>query len=338
MTRPLFPFIDWMKAVGLALIVWVHVAGGTAQSWTPPFYAKQLGVTFFVFVTGYTLAHERRRRAWVVAHRHFDVFVWGLLCALVMAAIGLATRGRPDPSNFLPLAGGAHIVMNNFPANPTTWYIGTYLHLLVLWAVALRGRRITWPLLLLVTLGEIGVRALLAPTLGLFVAYMLVTNWLAVLLLGLLAGQRGWLPSARGLGPAALFVLLWPLAMSVAPWQRTFPFMTLPGLPTATSALLLSLAVSVAYLAYTASAFTLLGRLPANAVVQFLSRNTTIVFIAHMPVYYLLEWVLRPLLPAYGPRVSLEFLLCFAGLAVVSDGLRRVVDIGALRTRLEARL
>ncbi len=334
-TRPL-AFIDWMKAVGLALIVWVHVAGGTAQTWTPPFYAKQLGVTFFVFVTGYTLARETRRGAWVVAHRYLEVWTWGVLFALLTGLVGLATRGRPDPSNLLPLAGGLHLLANNFPANPTTWYIGTYLHLLVLWAVALRGRTITWPLVAGVAGLEIAVRAALAPTAGLFIAYMLVTNWTAVLLLGLHAGQRHWRPSGRWALPAMLVLVLWPMGMALVPWTHTFPFMTLPALPVAVGALLLSASVSVAYLAYTAAGFALLSQLPAWAPVRFLARNTVVVFIAHMPFYYLCEWWLLPRLPDYATRVTVEFLLGFVGLAVVSEGLQRVVPVHVLRRRVDA--
>lgn len=338
MTTRHLAFIDWMKAVGLALIVWVHVAGGTAQTWTPPFYAKQLGVTFFVFVTGYTLARETRRGLWVVVHRYLDVWSWGVLFALLTGLVGLATRGRPDPSNLLPLAGGLHLLANNFPANPTTWYIGTYLHLLVLWVVALRGRTVTWPFVAAITLLEIGVRAALAPTAGLFVAYMLVTNWMAVFLLGLLAGQRHWRPSGRWALPSVAFLALWPMVMAQVPWTRTFPFMTLPDLPVTMGALLLSTSVSVAYLAYTAAGFALLSQLPAWAPVRFVARNTVVVFIAHMPLYYLCEWWLLPRVPDYAVRVTVEFLLGLVGLAVLSEGLQRMLPVGRLRALMEARV
>ena len=336
--RPRLAVIDWMKTIGLALIVWVHVAGGTAQMWTPPFYAKQLGVAFFVFVTGYTLAHERRRGLWVVVHRYVEVFVWGAVIAVGVGVVGLVVRGRPDPSNFMPLAGGVHILVNNFPANPTTWYIGTYLHLLLLWALALRTRSIGWRLVVTVTLAEIVVRALAMQAFGLFIAYMLLVNWTGVLLLGLLFGRLRFDPPRWGPLLAAAFLFGWPLALRQIEWQQTFPFMTLADLPAATGAIVVSLLVSIAYLAYTAAAFTLLRRLRNYATVRLVARNTVVVFIGHMPLYYLLELLWLDAIPSYAVRVTLEFLVCFAGLALTAEVARRAIDPTRLRAWATARL
>ena len=56
----------------------------------------------------------------------------------VLIACGAATGSGLALTNFLPLLGGANVVLDHFPANPSTWYFGTYLHLLMLWAVLLR--------------------------------------------------------------------------------------------------------------------------------------------------------------------------------------------------------
>jgi hypothetical protein len=72
-------------------------------------------------------------------------------------------------------------------------------------------------------------------------------------------------------------------------------------------------------------------------VIEFLSRNTLIVFIAHMPLYYVLEYVLRTRI-SYWPRVTLEFMLCFVGLSLVSEALRRLTNLQPKRDRLFALL
>ena len=46
MPRASYPFVDWMKAVGMSLIVYGHVAHATTVPLTPPIYLKQFGVAF----------------------------------------------------------------------------------------------------------------------------------------------------------------------------------------------------------------------------------------------------------------------------------------------------
>ena len=93
-------------------------------------------------------------------------------------------------SNFLPLLGGVNVMLDHFPANPTTWYLGTYLHLLLLWAVWLRRIRIrAWMVAAAVAI-EIPVRAALIAIAGPFVAYMLLTNWIGVFLFGIARADR----------------------------------------------------------------------------------------------------------------------------------------------------
>jgi peptidoglycan/LPS O-acetylase OafA/YrhL len=335
MTRAYLPFVDWMKAVGLGLIVLGHVAHNAIALATPPFYPKQLGVAFFVFASGYTLASERRPPLQAIVTRWFEVGAYGLLFALLLTAIDLGLGGNGNPSNYLPLAGGLNVLFNDFPANPTTWYIGTYLHLLVVWALVFRGRQLRVRGLLLAAAVEIVVRAVLAQEAGLFVAYQALFNWLTVLALGLYAGQQQLLPRARNLVLELQFVIWWPIAMWALGWTQTFPFMTSALAGPAWNAWLLSVCVTTAYVCYTISAFTLLGRLPDSRVVRFFARNTLIVFIAHMPVFYLLQALLDPSMP-YAARAAIAFVVCFVGLAAVSELIRPLLQpvLQAARGRL----
>jgi peptidoglycan/LPS O-acetylase OafA/YrhL len=340
MTRAYLPFIDWMKTVGLALIVFGHVAHRAYVWWTPPFYAKQLGVAFFVFVTGYTLASERRPGLQVVINRWFEVFVYGLGFAVLMNVIGVAVFNDASPSDFLPLFGGLNIFFNNFPTNPTTWYIGTYLHLLLLWAVIVRRLRVGAAVIVVGLVLEIGVRALLVPSFGPFIGYQFLLNWLTPLLLGVWFGRVEHVGAAvmrpSSIGPdkagphvaalaALVFIAVWPFAVGAIGWRPTFPFMTATSLTMPAASLVLSACVSAGYAGFTLSAFALLRLLPDNAINRFFARNTLLVFIAHMPVFYLLEYLLRPVVPAFGARAAIEFVICFVAIAALSELIRPAI-------------
>ena len=183
------PFIDWMKCLGMALIVYGHVGAQWVAPLTPPFNLKQLGVAFFLFVSGYSLARERRHWSEVLPRRLFEVYLYGISLALLMSMIDYVRSSNLDESNYLPFLFGINVAFNFFPANPTTWYIGTYVQMLVLWALALRSLRPRPWMLIPVALAEILIRALLMDIVG-FTAYMLLTNWATVFLLGLICGHR----------------------------------------------------------------------------------------------------------------------------------------------------
>ena len=189
MARSSRDFIDWMKAIGMTLIVVGHVAGSFVNDLTPPIYPKQLGVAFFLFAMGFSLARDSRPRWRVVGNRLFEVYLFGLAAAVGLTAIGYMTSGAVYASNYLPFFAGANVVFDNFPVNPTTWYIGTYLHFLLLWALVFRRVSIT-PLLLAGSIVfEIAARAMLVGTFGGFVGYMMVPNWITVFLAGMWYGQ-----------------------------------------------------------------------------------------------------------------------------------------------------
>src|SRR5262249_51757260 len=157
----------------------------------------------FLFVAGFSLAGERRRTGKVLFNRLFDVFLFGVAFALLMSAVTYVQAGRLSLSNYLPFLLGANTAFDHFPANPTTWYIGTYLHLLLVWAL-LRGRQVWLGWLAAVVAVEVLVRAALAEGAGLYVAYMALSNWMAVFLLGTYCGQRGVGQTRGGLAPYLL--------------------------------------------------------------------------------------------------------------------------------------
>lgn len=321
MTRPYLPFVDWLKAVGIALIVFGHVDHGLIAATTPPFYPKQLGVTMFLFATGYTLANERRGRRHVIVSRWFDVWAYGLLLALLVSAYQMVRIGDANPSNYLPLAGGFNVLVNDFPANPTTWYIGTYLHVLILWALVFRGRSVGVPAVLAALAVEIVMRAFLLEHAGQFVAYQSLFNWLSVFAIGLVAGRVELRFGAWSVPAAVLFIAGWPMAIWSTGWLPSFPFRIPADVPAGTEWWVLSLAVSTGYLGYTLSAFAIFSRLQAPAVVRFFARNTLIVFVAHMPVYRGLEELLTGRMERV-PLALTEFAICFVGLALVSEVIR----------------
>jgi hypothetical protein len=204
-----------MKAIGIAVIVYGHVAHATTVALTPPVYLKQFGVTLFVFVTGFTLAGERRAPRSVVLARLFPIYFYGSLIAALIAIAAAATGGGFEPTNALPFLAGVNVIFDHFPANPSTWYVGTYLHLLLLWAVLFRRVPITpWTIAAVMAI-EIGARALLDVSAGLYVGYMAVTSWLTVFLLGMRYGAQG--DAARRSSPLPFAIAL---VAGVALWAR----------------------------------------------------------------------------------------------------------------------
>jgi hypothetical protein len=334
------PFVDWLKTIGLALIVYGHVAMRTSPLVVPPVYQKQLGVAFFVFAMGFTLARERRHHWRVVYNRVFEVWMMGLLFALLMSAIGLKLWGDTNESNYLPLTGITTFYMNDFPANPTTWYIGTYIHLLLVWALVLRRVRITVAWLLALATSEIVVRAVLIAVMGRYSAYMFLGNWITLLALGMWMGQQERLPVLKSRRSAVIALLAlaigWPLVARQIPWRLEFPLMDV-ATGTWTGVVVVSVCASAVYFAYTIATYAVARTLPASAVARFFARNTVVVFIVHMPVYYLMQWLLVPI-TTYAVRVTLEFFVCFVLLAVISEGLRAVLRPDLLRERLGAYL
>ena len=189
MKREYFPFIDWMKFLGIVLIVNGHVSTHPLLS-TAPIYEKQLGVAFFIFVMGFSLAREVRQSWRVVYNRLFEIYLFGFALALLLSACGYVASHDVRESNYAPFVLGLNVFVNFFPANPTTWFLGTYLHLLLFWAWLLRRVRIRRWMIAASVLVEIVLRAIVVGHGTEMIAYMILPNWSTAFLLGLFEGQR----------------------------------------------------------------------------------------------------------------------------------------------------
>ncbi len=312
------PFIDWLKAIGITLILLGHLAGGYTNNLTPPIYPKQLGVAFFIFAMGYSLAMETRPRAEVVFNRLFELMLWGVTIAIIVTLRAYVTQGSLAASNLLPFLFGVNVLMDHFPANPTTWYIGTYIHLLALWCVA-RGIRLSLPLMTAILVFEIGSRSILAQAAGLHIAYMVVPNWLTVF--AAVAAGLLW------------YYAVWPLVA-----ERTVPFMLMAAPTRTVGFLATSCLVSVLYVGWTGVAYLTFRTYPAPQWVRFLAENTLIVFIAHMPVFYWLDPLLESAGWSYLGRSTIELVVCLPGLAMVSAILHRALPLRQWRWSVSQRL
>jgi len=340
-SREYVAFIDWLKCLGMLIIVYGHVAGWAPLATLPPIMSKQFGVALFMFTIGYALVRETRNRWRVAFNRLFEIYLFGLGLALILSVATYITIGRLQISNYAPLLGGANVVFDFFPANPTTWYLGTYLHIILLWAVFAHRLRVTTTVLIAAVLLEIVVRALLFDTAGRFVAYMLLSNWLTPLLLGAWYGQRsGAAGPERSIGawPAALGLVgglvLWAAVAERLPFVYEFPFMKLAVGSALVGSLLVSILTSMLYVGVTWLTFQAVLTLPAPAPVRFVARNSLIIFLAHMPLYYVMEPALTPLIDSRLVRSVLYALACVIGLGLLSEALHWLVNPRGLRDRL----
>jgi hypothetical protein len=335
-------FIDWMKATGMVLILIGHVYDGhniLFNSVTAPIYTKQLGVAFFVFIAGWGLAHNTRGGFETSYRRLFELLLFGALCALFMSAVTWFQKGDLAESNYLPLMLGANVFLNHFPANPTTWYIGMYTQLILLWWLLVPRRVSPW-VLLPVLLAEIGIRALILEAGRPFTAYMMVSNWMSVFLLGyLLAGLRDRVRPAIGLALLALWLaalLVWQTLHHGMAFDSSFPTRYARGtdLPMA----VISVLVSALYLVNTLFAFFVFRRFRAPWPVRFIARHTLLIFILHMPLIYAsAKWVYSLSDDFWVQRSSLIVGVLLA-LCLVSELVHRVLPTQALRDGLWARI
>jgi peptidoglycan/LPS O-acetylase OafA/YrhL len=354
MPRDYEPWIDWLKAVGLTLIVVGHVADTAVAALLPPIYPKQLGVALFLYAAGYGLARERRAAGRVIVGRLFDIYLFGVAIAVIISVAGYAQDGNLRESNYLPFAAGVNVALEAFPANPTTWFIGTYVHLLVAWALLLRRIDLNRRVFMLLLATELMVRGALLEAGAVFTAYMNLFNWIAVFALGIMHGRRVAVPSSGfhvpgsrfrvpgfdrpwAPGPSlalmVTFLAAWRFIVVPAPRGGGFPFMTL-AVPFASLAA--SVAVSALYVVVTFAAAGIARALPAARPVRFIARHTVIVFIGHMPVYFALVPVIAAVTPQYWMRVALHLAACYGALLLVSHAVFSIVPRDRLREWLLA--
>ena len=261
-----------------------HVAHATTVALTPPIYLKQFGVTLFLFATGFTLAAGNKPTRAALLSRLFPVYLYGCLLAALLTVVGVATGSGTALSNALPFLGGVNVVLDHFPANPSTWCVGMYLHLLLLWAWLRKADADN-----LVDDRRGALRGSAGPRdpprhVGPYVAYMVFTSWIGVFLLGMMhGGRKAAAPTSSPL-PFLLALVLGIAVWTSAVWRLgptpTFPFMTLPGAGFFAGPLVVSLAASTLYLLVTMAVFEATRRAHAPAIVRFAARNSLIVFLA----------------------------------------------------------
>lgn len=328
-------FIDWLKAVGMFLIVFGHYFGDPFSQFTQPIYFKQLGVAFFVFVMGWGLARETRPHWQVVYNRIFPMYFWGLAIAVFISVIFMLTKGHPALSNYLPFMAGINVLGNFFPSNPTTWFIGTYLHILLLWVWVLRKVRITLPLILMVLVAECLIRAVFIDLDRLYTGYMLVTNWISVLMLGMyMHQQQDAKKPIRAVGLLIIwcaFLVGWAMLFNPISLIKSFPFNTTEQWSALINSLFISTAISLVYLSNTFLAVKFYSYILSNKVVRFFSRNTIIIFIGHMPLYDVAEPIARQFVESGWGKRAIIVLIMYVGLAAVSEVLHKLIDINKFK-------
>lgn len=170
---------------------------------------------------------------------------------------------------------------------------------------------------------------------------MALPNWLTVFLLGTYFGQR---EITRAPGPAAAwiaclvaFTLAWLAVAPHLPFTEGFPF-SRPSSPGPLAAIVVSAAISLLYVVFTLLAFAIFTKFNAPWLVTFIAKNTLIVFLVHMPVYYVaVRWLPERTL-GHIWRSVIIFVICLPCLAVVSDLIRRSALVTAVRAWCYVRL
>src|SRR5262249_18382787 len=112
------------------------------------------------------------------------------------------------------------------------------------------------------------------------------------------------------------------------------PFMELRLAPPALEVAARSALVTLAYVGFTWLVYWATLPLPAWRGCAFIARNSVIVFLAHMPLYYATAPLLRAPVESYPLGSMLLVALGYLGLAVVSEGVRRTLRPQRLRDRL----
>jgi peptidoglycan/LPS O-acetylase OafA/YrhL len=98
-TREYVPFIDWLKCLGMLIIVYGHVAGWAPLATLPPIMSKQFGVALFMFTIGYALVRETRSRWRVAFNRLFEIYLFGLGLALILSVATYTRRCWEVPTS-----------------------------------------------------------------------------------------------------------------------------------------------------------------------------------------------------------------------------------------------
>lgn len=324
-------FIDWLKAVGMLLILLGHVFGSTEILYnkiSAPIYTKQLGVAFFIFIAGWSLANDKRSPIRVVFNRLFPIYFFGLACALAISLIALLNGTDLNESNYLPFIAGINVFQNYFPANPTTWYFGLYIHVILFWYVFMANRPITLRHVGLGVIIEIALRVILIDQDLKFVAYMVLPNWFTPFLLGAYlknVGDAPWSHRTTLLASAwAAVIACWTFGQRHITFEGGFPFLT----PTNASILnltLCSIMITALYAVHTLVIFDIVRRLPLPKFVAFLARNTLLTVIIHMPLIYAHVELVYDLFEDPIVKRLVTVVVLYLGISIFSELINRII-------------
>jgi hypothetical protein len=332
-------FIDLMKAAGMLFIIFGHIIGDPAHIYnqiTQPIFTKQIGVAFFVFITGWGLANNTTPAMQAVFKRVFPFYFYGVIFAVFLSILYYFVKDDTNPSNYLPFFLGINVFFNNFPANPTTWYIGTYIHMLLFWYFFMRSREVGLKHVAIALVVETLVRVFVMGLHKDFVAYMILPNWLTIFMLGMYYRNKKQLPSS----PISLililiwiaFFLVWAKLTNPIGFDGFFPFRHMPSdsifrLP------LESLLISVIYVVHTLFFFEVARRLPSNRIVSFFARATLITVIIHMPIIYATA---GDFYNAFGSDTAarISLILCiYVVTAIISEIIHRLINLKSITNK-----
>lgn len=326
-------FIDLMKAAGMFLIIYGHIIGDPSNLYnqlTQPVHTKQIGVAFFVFVTGWGLANNTRPALRTVFNRIFPFYFYGILFALFLSVLFYFIKDDTNPSNYMPFVLGVNVFFNYFPANPTTWYIGTYLHMLLFWYFFMQGKTIGIKHLVIAFIVENIVRSIFMYWQQDYIAYMLLPNWLTVFLLGMYLHKKQQEPTSSFvyiiiIAWLGVFMFSMSLANTIG-FDGAFPFRNMTA-GYSMSVPLESLLISATYIVHTLFFFEIARRLPGHRVISFFSRATLITVIIHMPIIFETHRYFYNLFASDDVARIVFIFVIFIGTALVSEIIHKVVDI-----------
>ncbi len=329
------PMIDWFKAVGIFLIVFGHLDGALTNELTAPVMLKQIGVVFFVFIMGWQLSQEKRKTRLILIKRIYKIFFWGLLTAFGLSIIMYIFKGDINESNYLPFMAGVNVCFNYFPANPTTWYIGTYFHLLVVWALVFRKIKITGRLVVISFIVEVILRAIIMKS-GLYRSYMLIFNWQTVFIAGMYMGnwrigEKIRVPILKSGLMYAGFICLWMLTVNLFTMSHTFPFRIIETFNSDFSFLITSILISLVYVGHACFFFFLAQNLPDLKLIRFFSNNSLIIFLVHMPIWYAISPFMKMTIAWHPIRIIADLAILFVGLGIFSNFLRSIIPSESLQ-------
>jgi len=329
-------FIDLMKAVGMFLIIYGHIVGDPSNLYNllaQPVHTKQIGVAFFVFLTGWGLANNTRQPLRTVFNRIFPFYFYGILFSLFLSALFFFIKDDTNPSNYMPYVLGINVFFNYFPANPTTWYIGAYLHILLFWYFFFQGKTIGKRHLVLAFIIENVVRSIFLAWEKDYTAYMLLTNWLTVFLLGMYLHQKqqeSTSPFVFVLIIAWVGVIIFSTSVAnVIGFDGAFPFRNMTS-DFSLSVPFESLLISATYIVHTWLFFEIARRLPGHAIISFFASATLITVIIHMPIILETHDYFYKLFDSVDVARIVFIFVIYIGTALISAIIIKFVDIKSI--------